>query len=113
MGQSFTPGQLVLLSAKYSLAGNQPRNVKARVQKYIPTGVISAPIEFLVTDNLSTAAQGQGDGIQNVTVVVTPTIQAVTVQKIEVPKNVLRVEYSFNGQLMVKEALEGTKMVLP
>ncbi|MGV3659401.1 MAG: hypothetical protein ACO1TE_04430 [Prosthecobacter sp.] len=111
--RGFVPGRILVLSAKYTLAGNQPRNVKNRIQKLIPDGILARPVEILVSDNLSMAAQSQGDGGQSVAVVVTPKVTAVVVQNTLIPKNVLTIEYTFNGQRMVKQALEGTRMVLP
>lgn len=109
----FVPGRVVVLSARYSLAGNQPRNVKNSVEKLIPDGTLMKPVEILVSDQLSKAAQNQGDGGQSVAVIVTPEVVAVTSQTIYNPKNVLTVEYMFNGQRVLKQAVEGTKMVIP
>lgn len=109
----FVPGKLLVLSAKYTLAGNQPRNVKNRVEKLVPTGDIARPVEILVSDQLSMAAQNQGEGGQSVVVIATPEIVAVALQNNVNPPNVLTIEYMFNGRRMVKQGIEGTKIVLP
>jgi hypothetical protein len=105
---AFTPGQIVLISAKYTLEGNQPRNVKNRLAKLIPAGVITAPVSILVTDGLSSAAQAQ-DGLATVT----GTSDSSTVQVQLTARNILTVQYSFNGQVRTKQAAEGTQLVLP
>lgn len=109
----FVPGKLLVLSAKYTLAGNQPRNVKNRVEKLIPAGDLARPVEILVSDQLSMAAQNQGDGSQNVVVIATPELVAIALQNTLNPPNVLTIEYMFNGQRMMKQGIEGTKIVLP
>lgn len=111
--KDFVPGQIVILSAKYTIAGNQPRNVKNRVQKLIPPGVISKPMEILASDSLSAAAQGQGDGGLSAAVVMTPELFLIMMQDTTVPRNILTIEYSYNGQRYIKQAIEGTKLVLP
>lgn len=104
---TFTPGQIVLISAKYTLQGNQPRNVKNRLTKLIPEGTINQPVEILVTDDLSSAASIQGNTVTvrnggSGGIVVTGTA-----------RNILTVEYSFNGQIRKKQAAEGTYLTLP
>lgn len=104
---AFTPGQIVLISAKYTLQGNQPRNVKNRLTKLIPAGTINQPVEILVTDDLSSAASIQGNTVTvrnggSGGIVVTGTA-----------RNILTVEYSFNGEVRKKQAAEGTYLTLP
>ncbi|MES2736228.1 MAG: hypothetical protein V4672_07905 [Verrucomicrobiota bacterium] len=104
---AFTPGQIVLISAKYTLQGNQPRNVKNRLAKLIPGGIINQPVEILVTDDLSSAASIQGNTVTvrsggSGGIVVTGTA-----------RNILTVEYSFNGEVRKKQAAEGTYLTLP
>ncbi len=124
--EGFTPGQLVLLSAKYTLSGNQPRNVKTRLEKYLPDkGLLTAPLKFVVTDDLSTAAGNQQFVVipgQATQVVITPGRNGqnrVIVQPgtpstvIQTAPNVLFVEYSFAGKKYRKVAYEGSEMVLP
>lgn len=107
----FTAGKIVLVSAKYTMDGNQPRNVKNRLQKLVPQGIITAPVEIFVNDSLSLAVQTQGkiiDGTISATSSTTANIN------LRVPtKNVLTVEYLFNGEKRTKQAPEGAKMVLP
>lgn len=105
----FTPGTIVLISAKYTVQGNQPRNVKNRLSKLIPEGVVTEPISIQVTDELSSLAAGQGN--TNTEVVVNGNTTIVTTT--EAPRNVLTVEYSFNGQVRRKQAIEGSVLVLP
>lgn len=101
-----TPGTIELISAKYTLLGNQPRNVKTKLAKLIPAGVIDKSVNILVSDNLSTAAAAQG----NTFIVRTGQYSSVTKEH---PKNILTVEYRFNGQVWIKEAIEGSYMSLP
>lgn len=109
----FVPGKFMVLSAKYTLAGNQPRNVKNRVEKLVPAGMLARPVEILVSDQLSMAAQNQGDGIQSVVVIATPELVAIALQNTLNPPNVLTIEYMYNGKRMMKQGVEGTKIVLP
>lgn len=124
--KGFKPGQLVILSAKYTLAGNQPRNVKSRLEKYLPDkGLLTAPLKFLVTDDLSTAAGNQqfivipGQATQVVITSGRNGQEQVFVQSgtpstvIQTAPNVLFVEYSFAGKKYRKVAYEGAEMVLP
>lgn len=106
----FTPGTIFLESARYSLDGNQDRNVKNSLKKLIPEGVITAPVEIIVTDALSTAAQDQGDTLQG-TIVTSGNTSTVFVRG--TPRNVLTVVYTFNGQRFTKQVPEGSKLVLP
>ena len=105
----FQPGTIVLMSAKYTVQGNQPRNVKNRLSKLIPTGVVTEPVSIQVTDDLSSLASGQG----NTNTTVTIDANSAVITRTEAPKNVLTVEYSFNGQIRRKQALEGSILVLP
>lgn len=107
--KGFQPGTIVLISAKYTVLGNQPRNVKNRLSKLIPMGVVTEPIAIQVTDDLSSLAGAQGNTATTVTIDANSTVITTT----EVPKNVLTVEYSFNGQIRKKQALEGSYLVLP
>ena len=124
--RGFTPGQLIILSARYSLEGNQPRNVKTRLEKYLPDkGLLTAPLKFLVTDDLSSAAGNQqfiiieGQATQVVIVPDQNGQKRVVVRQgtpstvIQTAPNVLAVEYSFAGKKYRKVGYEGTEMVLP
>ncbi len=106
----FVPGKIVLLSAKYSLDGNQPRNVKNNLQKLIPQSIITAPIEIIVTDALSSAAQDQG--ASQATVVITSD-GTVGISMRKASKNVLTVQYLYNGQRFTKQVPEGKTLILP
>lgn len=120
---TFQPGVIELISARYTLPGNQPRNVKNRLQKLIPSSVISAPVSIFVSDELSDAAKAQGTVTTAVGVgvgVSTTDDQGTTVgvgvavaQAQTTPKNILTVEYIFNGQKLRKQAAEGTQLILP
>jgi hypothetical protein len=116
---SFQPGVIELVSARYTLLGNQPRNVKNRLQKLIPTGAINAPVSILVSDELSDAAKAQGTVTTGVGVGVSTTdangttIGVGAAQFQTTPNNILTVEYVFNGQRFKKQAAEGTQLILP
>lgn len=116
--EGFTPGQLVILSAKYTLSGNQPRNVKSRLEKYLPDkGLLTAPLKFLVTDDLSTTAGNQQFVVipgQATQVIITPGgngqnrlfVQPGTPSTvIQTSPNVLMVEYSFAGKKIPQSVL--------
>jgi hypothetical protein len=121
--QAFQPGIIELISARYTLQGNQPRNVKNRLQKLIPANVITSPVSVFVSDELSDAAKAQGTvttGVGVVTGVSTTDENGRTVgvgvgvaQFQSTPVNILTVEYMFNGQRLRKQAAEGTQLVLP
>ncbi len=120
---TFQPGVIELISARYTLPGNQPRNVKNRLQKLIPSSVISAPVSIFVSDELSDAAKAQGTVTTAVGVGVgvsstddqgnTVGVGVAVAQAQTTPKNILTVEYMFNGQKLRKQAAEGTQLVLP
>lgn len=107
----FVPGKIVLVSAKYSLDGNQPRNVKNNLQKLIPQTIVTEPVQIIVTDALSSAAQDQGNQ-SRAAVVITPDV-ILGVVTAAPSKNVLTVEYIFNGKNFTKQVPEGEKLVLP
>lgn len=107
----FVPGKIVLVSAKYSLDGNQPRNVKNNLQKLIPQTVVTQPVEIMVTDALSTAAQDQGNQGQAAVVITRGLVIGVVTAAPS--KNVLTVEYLFNGKSFTKQVPEGGKLILP
>jgi hypothetical protein len=115
----FQPGIIELVSARYTLPGNQPRNVKNRLSKFIPATVLSAPISILVSDTLSDAAKAQKDVTTSVGIGAAATdangitIGVAVVQSQTTEKNLLTVEYIYNGVRHKKQALEGTQLVLP
>jgi|GEM_PF-2278002 len=105
--RGFVPGKIVLISAKYSIEGNQPRNVKNNLQKLIPQTLITAPVEIFVTDALSSAAE---DGVQTQ---ISISGGSINIFSRSSTKNVLTVQYMFNGRNLVKQVPEGSKLVLP
>jgi hypothetical protein len=115
----FQPGIIELVSARYTLPGNLPRNVKNRLSKFIPDTVISAPISILVSDTLSDAAKAQKDVTTSAGIGASATdangitIGVAVVQSQTTEKNLLTVEYIYNGVRYKKQALEGTQLVLP
>jgi hypothetical protein len=119
----FKPGQLIILSAKYSLTGNAPRNVKNRLKSYLPSqGMLTAPLTFPVTDDLSTAAANTQfiivPGVTTQVVIATPTgnlvVQAQTGgQVVPTTPNSLVVEYEYLGKRYRKVGIEGQDMTLP
>ncbi len=122
----FKPGQLIIQSGRYSLEGNQPRNVKTRLQKYLPAGgMLTEPLIFIVSDDLSTAAGNQKTLIisnQSSAIVTTqgpnqPTQQVMVTQTqtsaVPTAPNVLVVDYTFNGRKGRKVGVEGQTMTLP
>lgn len=109
----FVPGKLVVLSARYTLAGNQPRNVKNKVEKMIPPGDLTQPVEILVSDALSLAAQNEPAVVTQEATVVTSDAIVMGKQVRVAGRNILTVEYIFNNQRLTKQAIEGTRMILP
>lgn len=114
----FTPGVIELISARYTLQNDQPRNVKNRLAKLIPKGTITAPVTVQVTDALSDAALDEGNLTRGAAAVATTTKNGVTIGVAEVvvqapQPNMLTVEYMYNGQRLKKQAAEGTLLVLP
>ncbi|HYF38013.1 MAG TPA: hypothetical protein VD994_22110 [Prosthecobacter sp.] len=103
---AFQPGgQLTILSAKYSLSGNAPRNVKNKIDKLIPTAPLTAPVRILVTDQLHRSAANEPEAIVYT--------GRTSTNVVHLRKNVLTVVYEYNGQKLTKEAEEGTAMFLP
>lgn len=114
----FTPGVIELISARYTLQNDQPRNVKNRLAKLIPKGTITAPVTVQVSDALSDAALDEGNVTRGAGEAATTTKNGVTIGVAEVvvqapQPNMLTVEYMFNGQRLKKQALEGTLLVMP
>lgn len=96
----------MVLSAKYTLEGNQPRNVKSKVEKLVPTGPLTQMVKIPVTDDLSSAAARQ-----NMVVLGTMTGGGNRVHI--APKNLLIVTYQYHGQTLTKQSVEGTTLFLP
>lgn len=114
----FVPGTIEIISARYSLPNEQARNVKNRFVKLVPAGTIYAPVAIQVTDQLSDAALDMGNytTANGAAVVVTDgnvTAGAASVVLQEQNRNVLTVEYKYNGQRYKKQAIEGSYIVLP
>ncbi|MGV3664252.1 MAG: hypothetical protein ACO1TE_29030 [Prosthecobacter sp.] len=109
----FVPGVLEIVSAKYSLRGNQPRNVKNRLTKMITEGHITAPVSMRVSDALSDAARNQGDITGTTALLITEDIIAATTTQQTGNANVLTVVYTFNGKTHSKWVAEGEMLVLP
>jgi hypothetical protein len=103
---SIPAGNYVLISAKYTLEGNQPRNVKNKIAKLLPDGQVTRTVSFRVTDDICPAAKTQGNSYN---VFVTSTRYVVKTR----PLNVLTVVYTFNDKLVTKEVVEGSVLVLP
>ncbi len=111
--ENFVPGVLEIVSAKYTLQGNQPRNVKNRLRKMVSEGHIDSPVAVRVTDALSDAAINQGNSVTSATVVITDDLIAAAVTQEQRAANMLNVVYIFNGQTYSKWVREGDMLVLP
>ena len=107
----FVPCKIVIVSAKYSIDGNQPRTVKNNLQKLVPQSIVTEPVVNIVTDALSPAVQEQGIQTQG-TVTVTGTNTANILMR-TASKNVHTVECIFNGKRFTKQVPECAKFVLP
>jgi hypothetical protein len=118
VNNGFVPGTIQLISARYSLPNDAARNVKNRFAKLVPSGVINAPVSILVTDQLSDAALDQGNftTATGAAVAVTDGTTTAGVAQVVVQeqgRNMLTVEYLYNGQKYKKQAVEGSYIVLP
>lgn len=89
--QSVPLGAFMLISAKYSLRGNQPRNVKNKIAKLAPDGEMNRPVTILVNDELCSAA-ALNDSYRY---------------------NVLTVIYTINGEMRTQSVGEGSVLTLP
>jgi len=105
----FVPGRIYLSSAYYGPPVERPRpdrQTLRAVQKMLPDGEISKPIEILVTDALS----GRASGSQKIR---GEMDYYGNIQMEKEKKNVLILEYEFNGEKIKKSAIEETVLVLP
>jgi hypothetical protein len=103
---AFKPGGILkILSARYSLTGNSPRNVKNKIEKLVPAGPLTAPVRIPVTDQLHRSAANEPDAVVYT--------DRERVQVLELKKNVLVVQYEYNGQVLTRQAEEGTNLILP
>jgi hypothetical protein len=103
------PGRLFLISAYYGPPVDRPRpdrKILRALGKILPNSEITKPIEILVTDALlgrtadSQSIKGKVDYDGNI---------RIEKQK----KNVLIVEYEFNGEKNKKSAVEETVLTIP
>ena len=113
----FAPGKIVLLNASYGLPTPRPiRNSQTLrlLQNMIPKGEITKPIEILITDALLgpranaqtvvNSSSGRIDYDGNI---------SMKTQTQKAQKNVLQIEYQFNGEKLKKSALEESVLILP
>lgn len=113
----FVPGRIILKSAYYGAPTERPRGnrqVLRVLQSMVPRSNIDKPVEVLVTDallgrdaalqSIQGSMSGQMDDYGNV---------RGNVQMQKPKKNVLVVEYQYNGQFLKKSALEETTLILP
>jgi len=113
----FVPGRIILRSAYYGAPVERPRNnrqVLRVLQSMVPRNDIDKPVEVLVTDallgrdaayqSIKGSMSGQMDIYGNV---------SGNVQMQKPKKNVLVVEYQYNGQFLKKSAIEEGVLILP
>ena len=113
----FVPGKIVLLNASYGRPTPRPiRNSQTLrlLQNMIPKGEITKPVEVLITDALLgtkanaqrvvNSSSGRIDYDGNI---------SMTTQTQKAQKNVLHIEYQFNGEKLKKSALEESVLILP
>ncbi len=113
----FVPGMIVLLNASYGLPTARPiRNSQTlrALQNMIPRNEITKPVEVLITDALlgprantqtvASSSSGNIDYSGNFNM-------ATQTQKAQ--KNVLQVEYQYNGRKIKKSALEESVLIFP
>jgi hypothetical protein len=113
----FAPGKIVLLNASYGLPTPRPiRNSQTLrlLQNMIPKSEITKPVEVLITDALlgpranaqiiASSSSGSIDYNGNFNTI-THTQKA--------QKNVLHIEYQYNGEKLKKSAIEESVLILP
>jgi hypothetical protein len=113
----FASGKIVLLNASYGLPTARPiRNSQTlrMLQNMIPKGEITKPVEILITD----ALLGPRANAQTVVNSSSGSIDydgniSMTTQTQKAQKNVLQIEYQFNGEKLKKSALEESVLILP
>ena len=113
----FVPGKIVLLNASYGLPTARPiRNSQTLrvLQNMIPRDEITKPVEVLITD----ALLGPKANAQAVVNSSSGNIDYngnfnMTTQTQKAQKNVLHIEYQFNGEKLKKSALEESVLILP
>jgi len=113
----FIPGKIVLLNASYGLPTARPiRNSQTlrALQNMIPRNEITKPVEVLVTDallgaqaNAQTVASSSSGNIDY-----NGNFNMIT-QTQKAQKNVLQVEYQYNGEKLKKSAMEESVLTLP
>ena len=113
----FVPGKIVLLNASYGLPTARPiRNSQTlrALQNMIPRNEITKPVEVLITD----ALLGAQANAQTVVSSSSGNIDYngnfnMTTQTQKAQKNVLQVEYQYNGEKLKKSAFEESVLILP
>lgn len=113
----FVPGKIVLLNASYGLPTARPiRNSQTLriLQNMIPKGNITKPVEILITDALlgpnaksqmiTGSSSGSVDYYGNI---------SMGTSTLKPQKNVLHLEYQYNGEKLKKSALEESILILP
>jgi len=113
----FVPGRLVVINAYYGLPTVRPTRSPQTlriIQNMIPKVEITKPVEVLVTDALfgpqteiQTATSFTSGGID-----CDGNINMITHTQ-NLKKNLLQVEYQFNGEKLKKSALEESVLILP
>ena len=113
----FVPGKIVLLNASYGPPTARPiRNSQTlrALQNMIPRDEITKPVEVLVTDallgaqaNAQTVASSSSGNIDY-----NGNFNMIT-QTQKAQKNVLQVEYQYNGEKLKKSAMEESVLTLP
>jgi hypothetical protein len=113
----FVPGKIVLLNASYGLPTPRPIRTSQTLrvlQNMIPRDEITKPVEVLITDALlgpkanaqAVASSSSGNIGYNGNF-------NMTTQTQKAQKNVLHIEYQFNGEKLKKSALEESVLILP
>lgn len=113
----FAPGRIVLLNASYGLPTARPirhSQTLRLLQNMIPKSEIKKPIQIIVTDELL----GTRKNPQTVVNSSAGTIDddgniIMTTQTPKPQKNILRIEYQYNGEKLEKSALEESVLTLP
>lgn len=113
----FASGKIVLLNASYGLPTARPiRNSQTLrlLQNMIPKGEITKPVEILITDallgpraNAQTVVNSSSGNIDY-----NGNFNMIT-QTQKAQKNVLQVEYQYNGEKLKKSAIEESVLILP
>jgi len=101
-----------IVSASYrATTGGTRYNVKHEIQKRLPRGPLTQPVQILIDDHLLRARANE---VNSQTAVARQTGPDTYKVKLDAPKQmILTIVYEYNGQRFTKEVAGGDYLVLP